>query len=92
MLPRLTITGPCDLLLDRTVSVQFASRIAIRFLRELTRYAHGEPGWTWVEVFQLDARGEAIERVGKRELFVPVVPFERAARIGVTFDRRAVAA
>ncbi len=85
---QLTITGPRDLLLDRAVSVQFMRRIAVRFIRELTGYAHGEPGWTWVEVYQLDSHGDAIDAIGKRELFVPVRAFQRAAELGAIFDRR----
>ncbi|MER7167637.1 hypothetical protein ABT336_16410 [Micromonospora sp. NPDC000207] len=57
-----------DLLhLTRAASVQFVSRpIVVRVIRHLVdRQTYH--GWTWIEAYQLDARGEA---VAKRELFV----------------------
>ncbi len=52
--------------LTRTASVQFTKPIMVRVIRELT----DRPtyyGWAWISCYQLDKRGEAIER---RELFV----------------------
>lgn len=57
-----------DLLhLTRAASVQFVSRpIVVRVIRHLVdRQTYH--GWTWIEAYQLDVRGEA---VAKRELFV----------------------
>lgn len=67
-------------LLTRRASVQFRQSITVRVIRERTerRTYHG---WTWVDCYVLDARGDAIAR---RELFVmpaglqPVV--DRASR------------
>jgi hypothetical protein len=54
------------LLLTRAASPQFVRPITVRVIRhraDLTTY----DGWTWIECYQLDARGDAVER---RELFV----------------------
>ncbi|MBB5824205.1 hypothetical protein ACGFI4_02180 [Micromonospora carbonacea] len=56
-----------DLLhLTRAASPQFVRPIVVRAIRELTD-RHTYHGWTWIEAYELDARGEA---VAKRELFV----------------------
>ncbi|WP_431936314.1 hypothetical protein [Micromonospora sp. RP3T] len=56
-----------DLLrLDRAASVQFCRPITVRVIREITDRQTFD-GWTWIEVYELDGRGDA---VAKRELFV----------------------
>ncbi|MFI0792539.1 hypothetical protein ACH4OY_07560 [Micromonospora rubida] len=56
-----------DLLhLTRAASPQFVRPIVVRVIRELAD-RHTYHGWTWVEAYELDARGVA---VAKRELFV----------------------
>ncbi|MEV6366218.1 hypothetical protein AB0L86_04910 [Micromonospora musae] len=52
--------------LTRAASPQFVTPITVRVVRELTdRYP--PYGWTWIDCYQLDARGDAVD---KRELFV----------------------
>ncbi|BCJ59728.1 hypothetical protein [Micromonospora endophytica] len=55
-----------EYLLTRAASPQFGKSITVRVIRERTdrRTYHG---WTWIEVYQLDARGDAVDR---RELYV----------------------
>jgi hypothetical protein len=53
-------------LLTREASPQFAKPITVRVIRERTDLLIYH-GWTWIEVYQLDARGGAIDR---RELYV----------------------
>lgn len=52
--------------LTRAASPQFVRPIAVRVIRELTD-RHTYWGWTWIEAYQLNTRGDA---VAKRELFV----------------------
>jgi hypothetical protein len=54
------------LLLTREASPQFCVPICVRVVRELTD-RHPPYGWTWIEVYQLGRKGQA---VAKRELFV----------------------
>ncbi|MER7418189.1 hypothetical protein ABT346_15645 [Micromonospora peucetia] len=58
--------NPGVYLLTREASPQFAKPITVRVIRERTDLITYH-GWTWVEVYQLDARGQAIDR---RELYV----------------------
>jgi hypothetical protein len=55
------------LLLDRGASVQFADPIAVRVVRvhDWSTYA----GWCWLDCYQLDGAGNAVER---RTLFVRI--------------------
>ncbi|MFG1777379.1 hypothetical protein ACGFIG_13235 [Micromonospora sp. NPDC049048] len=53
-------------LLTREASPQFTKPITVRVIRERTDLITYH-GWTWIEVYQLDARGEAVEQ---RELYV----------------------
>ncbi|MEV2241389.1 hypothetical protein [Micromonospora sp. NPDC049891] len=61
----------------RPASPQFAKPITVRVIRERTGRLTYD-GWAWIEVYQLDSRGEAIDR---RELYVrpdgmrPAPPF-----------------
>ncbi|WP_431974583.1 hypothetical protein [Micromonospora haikouensis] len=58
---------PGDVLhLTRAASPQFVKPITVRVIREV-RDRHTYHGWTWIEAYELDARGDA---VAKRELFV----------------------
>jgi hypothetical protein len=52
--------------LTRAASVQFIRPISVRVIRELTD-RHTYCGWTWIEAYQLNERGEA---TAKRELYV----------------------
>ncbi|MBM0259236.1 hypothetical protein JNW89_23365 [Micromonospora sp. 4G55] len=52
--------------LTRAASVQFSRPIVVRVIRELTD-RNPYHGWSWIEGYELDARGTA---VAKRELFV----------------------
>ncbi|WP_233513898.1 hypothetical protein [Micromonospora craterilacus] len=61
--PRVT---PGVYLLTREASPQFGKPITVRVIRERTD-RHTYCGWAWIEVYQLDARGNATDR---RELFV----------------------
>ncbi|WP_348650333.1 hypothetical protein [Verrucosispora sp. WMMA2044] len=61
--PRVT---PGVYLLTRDASPQFTRPIAVRVIRERTGRSTYD-GWAWIEVYQLDSRGEAIDR---RELYV----------------------
>ncbi|BCJ59653.1 hypothetical protein Jiend_30750 [Micromonospora endophytica] len=55
-----------DLLhLTREASVQFRRPMLLRLIRVLPRRTYD--GWMWIEGYQLDARGDAVQR---RELFV----------------------
>ncbi|MFD1084547.1 hypothetical protein [Micromonospora andamanensis] len=53
-------------LLTRAASPQFATPIVVRVIRERTDRSSYD-GWAWIEVYQLDSRGEAVDR---RELYV----------------------
>jgi hypothetical protein len=53
------------LLLTRTASPQFHRPVTLRVIRVLDRPTYD--GWLWVEGYQLNPRGEAIDR---RSLFV----------------------
>ncbi|MBQ1050300.1 hypothetical protein KBX50_17715 [Micromonospora sp. C51] len=53
-------------LLTREASPQFATPITVRVIRERTDRSTYD-GWAWIEVYQLDPRGEATDR---RELYV----------------------
>ncbi|WFF06633.1 hypothetical protein O7622_26940 [Micromonospora sp. WMMD1076] len=80
--------------LTRAASVQFVRPIIVRVIREIAD-RHSYDGWTWIEAYELSARGEA---VAKRELFVqpaglrwlaaapatPAVSRPRARRVRVT--------
>ncbi|WP_435822952.1 hypothetical protein [Micromonospora haikouensis] len=58
---------PGDVLhLTRAASPQFVKPITVRVIREVPD-RHTYHGWTWIEAYELDARGDA---VAKRELFV----------------------
>ncbi|MEU7571181.1 hypothetical protein [Micromonospora sp. NPDC049240] len=61
-----SIKGGDVLHLTRSASVQFVRPIIVRVIREITD-RHSYDGWTWIEAYELDARGDA---VAKRELFV----------------------
>ncbi|GIJ34202.1 hypothetical protein [Micromonospora sediminimaris] len=54
------------LLLTRAASPQFVHPITVRVIRHRTDWTTYD-GWTWIECYQLDARGNAVER---RELFL----------------------
>ncbi|MEV4467200.1 hypothetical protein AB0J51_26675 [Micromonospora echinofusca] len=58
--------SPGVYLLTREASPQFATPITVRVIRERTDLVTYH-GWTWVEVYQLDARGQATDR---REVYV----------------------
>lgn len=60
------IRGGDVLHLTRSASVQFVRPIVVRVIREMID-RHCYDGWTWIEAYELNARGEA---VAKRELFV----------------------
>nr|WP_204032606.1 hypothetical protein [Micromonospora qiuiae] len=53
-------------LLTRSASPQFGRPITVRVIRERTE-RHTYHGWTWLDVYVLNAKGDATER---RELFV----------------------
>lgn len=77
--PRIT---PGVYVLTRDASPQFGRPITVRVIRERTDLITYD-GWAWVEVYQLDARGDAIDH---RELYVrpagmrPVPPPEATRR------------
>ncbi|MEG3633328.1 hypothetical protein [Micromonospora palythoicola] len=54
------------LVLTRAASPQFVRPITVRVIRHRTDRSTYD-GWTWIECYQLDARGDAVER---RELFL----------------------
>ncbi|MEH1099351.1 hypothetical protein [Micromonospora sp. CPCC 205561] len=58
--------SPGVYLLTREASPQFATPITVRVIRERTDLVTYH-GWTWIEAYRLDARGDAIEH---RELYV----------------------
>ncbi|MFG2007466.1 hypothetical protein ACGFNF_00130 [Micromonospora sp. NPDC048868] len=58
--------SPGVYLLTREASPQFAKPITVRVIRERTDLVTYH-GWTWIEAYQLDARGDAVEQ---RELYV----------------------
>lgn len=58
--------APGVYLLTRDASPQFVRPITVRVIRERTGRSTYD-GWAWIEVYQLDSRGEAIDR---RELYV----------------------
>ncbi|TCB98110.1 hypothetical protein E0H26_10405 [Micromonospora zingiberis] len=58
--------SPGVYLLTCEASPQFSKPITVRLIRERTD-RHTYCGWTWIEVYQLDARGNAVDR---RELYV----------------------
>ncbi|MEU5550226.1 hypothetical protein ABZ738_10670 [Micromonospora sp. NPDC047793] len=53
-------------LLTREASPQFRTPIAVRVVREQADW-HPPYGWTWIQCYQLDRYGDAVE---KRQLFV----------------------
>lgn len=53
------------LLVDRRASVQFAEPIWFRLIRHVPRPTY--EGWAWLDGYQLNGVGDAIER---REIFV----------------------
>ncbi|GIJ23927.1 hypothetical protein [Micromonospora lutea] len=61
--PRVT---PGVYVLTREASPQFGKPITVRVIRERSDLLTYD-GWAWIEVYQLDARGDAIDR---RELYV----------------------
>ncbi len=58
--------APGIYLLTSAASPQFSRPITVRLIRERPD-RHPYCGWTWIEVYQLDARGTAVDR---RELYV----------------------
>ncbi|MGN9764152.1 hypothetical protein ACTMS2_03155 [Micromonospora sp. SD12] len=52
--------------LTRSASPQFARPIVVRVIRVLTDW-HTYHGWCWIDVYQLGARGDAVDR---RSLYV----------------------
>lgn len=79
--------APGVYLLTDAASPQFSRPITVRLIRERTD-RHTYCGWTWIEVYQLDARGNAVDR---RELYVrpdglrpvpPAIGTNTAARHG----------
>ncbi|WP_175440000.1 hypothetical protein [Micromonospora nigra] len=60
--------------LARAASPQFVVPITVRIFRHLTD-RHPPWGWAWVDCYQLDHRGDAIDR---RTLFVLVEGLEPA--------------
>ncbi|PZF90807.1 hypothetical protein C1I93_22375 [Micromonospora endophytica] len=58
--------APGVYLLDRAASPQFGrTPIVVRVVRELDRPTYH--GWTWIDCYQLDQHGDAVD---KRQLFV----------------------
>ncbi|GIJ30746.1 hypothetical protein Vqi01_59080 [Micromonospora qiuiae] len=72
-----------EYVLTRAASPQFAKPITVRVIRERTdrRTYHG---WTWIEAYQLDGRGDATER---RELYVMPAGLIRARPTPARDDR-----
>ncbi|WP_428961995.1 hypothetical protein [Micromonospora fluostatini] len=63
----MTSIRPGDVfLLTRAASVQFARPITVRVIRHHADWPTYH-GWTWIDCYQLDARGDAVAR---RELYV----------------------
>ncbi|MFG1678393.1 hypothetical protein [Micromonospora sp. NPDC049282] len=60
------IKGGDVLQLTRSASVQFVRPIIVHVIREIID-RHCYDGWTWIEAYELNAKGEA---AAKRELFV----------------------
>ncbi|MGC4788422.1 hypothetical protein ACLQ22_11390 [Micromonospora sp. DT178] len=54
------------LYLTRSASPQFVRPISVRVIRVLTDW-HTYHGWRWIDVYQLGARGDAVDR---RSLYV----------------------
>ncbi|WP_307868312.1 hypothetical protein [Micromonospora sp. C95] len=63
------------LLLTRAASPQFVRPITVRVIRHRTDRSTYD-GWTWIECYEIDARGDAVER---RELFLMPAGLIRAA-------------
>lgn len=58
--------------LDRNVSVQFVRPVTVRFIRihdDQTPCVGAETGWRWLDVYELDRSGDAVDR---RSIFIDV--------------------
>ncbi|MER5454338.1 hypothetical protein ABT008_06115 [Micromonospora sp. NPDC002389] len=60
------MVAPGVYLLTRDASPQFRTPIAVRVVREQVDW-HPPYGWTWIQCYQLDRYGDAVET---RHLFV----------------------
>jgi hypothetical protein len=60
------ITSGDVLHLTRSASPQFVRPITVRVIRVLTDW-HTYHGWCWIDVYELNARGDAVDR---RSLYV----------------------
>ncbi|MEU4642104.1 hypothetical protein [Micromonospora sp. NPDC023814] len=65
MSPREIASGDV-LYLTRSASPQFVRPITVRVIRVLTDW-HTYHGWCWIDVYELNARGDAVDR---RSLYV----------------------
>ncbi|MER5332683.1 hypothetical protein [Micromonospora sp. NPDC002717] len=65
MSPR-EITAGDVLCLTRSASPQFVRPVTVRVIRVLTDW-HTYHGWCWIDVYELNARGDAVDR---RSLYV----------------------
>jgi len=54
-------------LLGRAASPQFVKPIGFRIIRELPAATAGADGWVWLDGYEVDEQGEAVER---RSVFV----------------------
>ncbi|MEV6693184.1 hypothetical protein AB0M35_17105 [Micromonospora sp. NPDC051196] len=55
-----------EFVVTRAASPQFAQPIRVRMIRERTD-RHTYHGWAWIEVYEIDGYGKAVDR---RELYV----------------------
>lgn len=65
------------LLLDRAASVQFTSPITFRVIR--VEDAGTTDGWVWLDGYQLDERGNAVD---KRSVFVQLSGVQHRRQAG----------
>lgn len=76
--------------IDLSVSVQFLIPITVRVIRLLDWPTYD--GWAWIDVYQLDSRGEAVTRRSLfiRPNFVEYVPRPPARPTGTAKRKPAV--